>query len=125
VNPNSTSANASFTLFTTDDIVAHFKEVTGIDDAHITSLNVFPTLTQDNFMISYELTQHVDLNIRLYSLSGQMMKDLTADDKSLKEEGRHESSISMKHDQLAPGVYFLQFDYPGFSKTFKIVMLPH
>jgi hypothetical protein len=125
VNPNSTSPNAYFSLYTTDYIIAHFKQTTGIDDAHITSLNVYPTLTQDMFVISYELTQQVDLSIRLYSVSGQMVKDLTADDQGLKDQGRHESSISMKQDQLAPGVYFLRFDYPGFSKTFKIVMLPH
>lgn len=125
VNPNSTSVNAFFTLNATDNIIAHFRLITGIGDVHITSLNVYPTLTQDKFFISYELTQNADLNIRLFSLSGQMVKDLTADDGGLKQEGRHEAAISMKQDQLAPGVYFLQFDYPGFSKTFKIVLLPH
>lgn len=31
----------------------------------------------------------------------------------------------MKEDKLVPGIYFLDFNYPGFSKTFKIVLLPH
>jgi len=125
VNPNSTDPDANFTLFTTDNVVAHFKQSTGINDAHITSLNVYPSLTQDQFRLSYELTNDVDLSVLLYSASGMLVKDLTADDAGMKQQGRHEETISMKNDQLAPGVYFLAFNYPAFSKTFKIVLLPH
>ncbi|MEO5673366.1 MAG: CotH kinase family protein, partial [Chitinophagales bacterium] len=125
VNPNSTSPTAYFSLFTSDNIVAHFKKITGIEESHITSLNVYPTLTRDKFILTYELTRNTDLTINLFSIAGETVKDLTGEDEELKREGRHKSEISMKQDHLSPGVYFLQFTSPGLSKTFKIVMLPY
>ncbi|MCY7411164.1 MAG: CotH kinase family protein, partial [Chitinophagales bacterium] len=125
VNPNSTTPDVYFTLYTFDVITAHFKPYTGITSPNITSLQVYPTLTQDKFNIAYELTDNADLNINVYSLAGQLIKDLTDIDPSLKQQGKHESTVSMKEDDLAPGIYFLQFDQPGYIRTFKIVMLPH
>lgn len=125
VNPNSTDPDAYFTLYTGDNIVAHFRQSVGIDEPHITSLQVYPSLTQDQFHLTYELTDAVELNVRLYNLSGSLVKDLTAENTSLAQQGRHETTVSMKEDKLVPGIYFLDFNYPGFSKTFKIVLLPH
>jgi hypothetical protein len=60
VNPNSTDPNVYFTLATGDDIVAHFKSLTGIDEVNVGSLSVFPTLTADQFHLSYEMLKQTD-----------------------------------------------------------------
>ncbi|MBK9733039.1 MAG: CotH kinase family protein [Chitinophagaceae bacterium] len=124
VNPNSTDPNVYFVLATGDDVLAHFKALVGIDDIDVTSLSVYPTLTTDQFHLSYELINAVDLKVRLYSLSGQLVQDLIQEDGSLAQPGLHDLNISMKDKDLTPGMYFLQFDFPGFSKTFKLVLLP-
>src|SRR5262249_45834545 len=94
VNPNSTDPNVYFTIATGDDIVAHFKELTGIDELTVTSLSVFPTLTTDQFQVSFDLKNQVDLKIRLYSLSGVLVKDWVSDDRSLQLPGHHEVNVS-------------------------------
>jgi hypothetical protein len=87
-------------------------------------LQIYPTLTTDQFHITYELKESVDLRIRLFSLSGQLVNDLTKADGGLTQPGTHDVNVSMKAENLAAGIYFLQFDYPGFSKNFKLVLLP-
>lgn len=124
VNPNSTDPNVYFTLASGDDVIAHFASLVGIDEADVTSLSVYPTLTTDQFHLTYELKNDVDLRIQLYSLSGQLVKNLTKEDGSLQQPGTHDVNVSMKNENLSPGVYFLQFEYPGFNKTFKLVLLP-
>ena len=124
VNPNSTDPNVYFTIATGDDIVAHFTELTGIDETNVTSLEVYPTLTTDQFHLAFDLKEFVDLKVQLYSLSGQLVKDLVKEDGSLQQPGNHEMNVSMKMEDLSPGVYFLKFTYPGFSKTFKLVLMP-
>jgi hypothetical protein len=125
MNPNSTEPDAYFTLYSPDNIIAHFRQSVGIDDPNVTSLQVFPSLTQDQFYVSYELTDQVDISIRLLSLSGMLVRDFAAENPGINEPGRHQLNASMKNDGLAAGVYFLDFSYPGFSKTFKIILLPH
>jgi hypothetical protein len=125
VNPNSTEPDAYFTLFTGDAVVAHFRQSVGINEPNITSLQLYPSLTHDQFHLSYELTAEADLSVKLFSLSGNMLMNLTGDDAGLKQQGKHERTVSMKDTGLPPGIYFLDFAYPGFNKTFKIVLLPH
>lgn len=124
VNPNSTDPNVYFSLASGDAVLAHFKTLVGIDDIEVSSLYVYPTLTNDQFQVSYELLNPVDLRINLYSLSGQLVQDLTAEDGSLTQPGLHDLHVSMKERNLSPGMYFLQFEFPGFKKTFKLVLLP-
>ncbi|MBA2406893.1 MAG: CotH kinase family protein, partial [Chitinophagales bacterium] len=124
VNPNSTDPEVYFTLALGDYVVAHFKTLTGIDEMNLSSLSVYPTLTSDHFQINYEVNQDVSLAIKMYSLSGQMVKDLAQQDGSINQPGSHNLSVSMQDDNLSPGIYFLRFEYPGFSKTFKVVLIP-
>lgn len=124
VNPNSTDPNVYFLLASGDAVMAHFKTLVGIDDIDVASLAVYPTLTTDAFHLSYELKNTVDLKIRLYSLSGQLVQDLILEDGSLAQTGLHDLNVSMKERDLTPGMYFLQFEFPGFNKTFKLVLLP-
>ena len=124
VNPNSTDPNVYFSLASGDAVLGHFKTLVGIDDIEVSSLYVYPTLTSDQFQLSFELKNQVDLRINLYTLSGQLVKDLIADDGSLTQPGIHNLNVSMKDKDLAPGMYMLQFAFPGFNKTFKLVLLP-
>lgn len=125
VNPNSTDPNVYFVLASGDAVLAHFKTLVGIEEADVASLAVYPSLTADQFHLTYELKKPVGLSVKLYSLSGQKVTNLLGEDASLSVPGLHDLNISMKQYDLAPGMYFLQFDYPGFSKTFKLVLLPH
>ncbi|MCS6991515.1 MAG: CotH kinase family protein [Chitinophagales bacterium] len=124
LNPNSTSAAATFALFGSDQIIAHFEKSTGISNGTLTEVMAFPTLTHDRFTVAYRLLEPQPLQMRLLTPSGLELRNLTAENPSLTQPGQHRIEISLNELRLPAGMYLLEMSYPGFHQTFKMVLLP-
>ncbi|MBI4052297.1 MAG: T9SS type A sorting domain-containing protein [Elusimicrobia bacterium] len=85
--------------------------------------NVFNPRKGQKATVKYELLQAGNMNLKLYTLSGQLVKVLfdgaaPAGKGSVDWEG-----INDFGDTVASGIYLLRMEAPGFTKTQKIVVI--
>lgn len=79
---------------------------TGIAQAITPELNasdIYPNPTADEAFITFELTKPADVNIRIYTATGQLVSDRMA------QLGEGVQQVEINTDDLRGGIYFVQF----------------
>jgi YbbR domain-containing protein len=83
----------------------------------LTGFNVYPTITNDNFNVTFDLIQSSNVTITLVSMQGQVVRTF-ANEESL-NEGAFKRSFDV--NGLATGVYLVRLQIGNSSVVSKIV----
>lgn len=96
----------------------------GIDESSITSgieidFHLYPNPASMGIAnISYNINRSSSVNIKIYSIAGQIVQDLALGKKSF---GQHEETIDVT--ELQVGTYFVSLVVDGYQKTERLVLL--
>jgi hypothetical protein len=85
-----------------DTIVEYGGCPVGVDEININNLNVFPNPSSGEFVISFETSKPEDIQIRIYDVLGQLIKEETA----IKNTGKYSQQINLAN--VSKGIYILQ-----------------
>lgn len=122
-NPNNTATDVTFTLSSSDTIIAHFNFVTSVADQQIhasePTVSVYPTVINDGATVEYYLPVEAAVTIRIFTLSGQEVANVTTPEWSNKP-GTYSVKMNL-NSKLAQGIYLLDFTAGSFNKTIKLV----
>ncbi len=126
VNPNSTNQTVNFTIFDQDTVIAHYKNLVGIEYEITNSswLNVYPTLVTNDLSIEYTLTRSMEIEISLFDVNGKMIADLLSGNSADLTTGSHKLNFNLQEYNITPGVYFVRFRTPYEDRNEKVVFIP-
>lgn len=121
--PDSTERKARIRLENPDTLTAVFTQVTATNELQSgIALNVFPNPATNQLTIKYELDQPMEVNISLYSITGQ--KVLTLDNQNNKQAvGVHVQEIDIVKPQLPTGVYILKLQASQHQMARKVTIV--
>ena len=125
MNPTPFASAGYFSLANTENAVAHFKLVNGIDDINNNALNmaVIPNVTSSMTTVSYQLTENAgDLSAALYSVTGELIADLSGIVSPAL--GEHSFTLDLTSYHLAAGMYMLEMKANNQTVTQRIMMMP-
>ena len=81
------------------------------------SFSIMSNIVSDNLIITYELPQKTDVNIKIINITGRIEKSI---DIKQNEPGFYIKKIN---ECLPQGLYFIKLEAGGFEKTSKIVIV--
>lgn len=87
-----------------------------------TNMTAFPTVTSDVLTIAYQLPENMEVQMKLFNITGQLMADLLPDN-MVHEWGIYDLEFNFRSYGLAPGMYFIYFKTPDFRKVTKIIYM--
>jgi hypothetical protein len=123
---NHTFANADSTfaylnLSAPDTIVAHFSKTSSSAEEPgerlQPSINVTPTLFQNDLTVSFLLPEKSKVHVQLFNLLGNQVAQFNLGEMA----GKGATHLDLGNESLKPGVYFLKCSIGSFEKTFKLV----
>ncbi|PCH90842.1 MAG: hypothetical protein COB85_09870 [Bacteroidetes bacterium] len=121
ISPSTDSASARITLSQSDTLVAVFTPPVGIyNPENGFGFSSYPAIVNSHLNVQYELNEEMEVSLKLYSLYGVEVVNFS-NINGQKESGNYEVRLSL-NDDLAPGVYFLQFRADEKEETTKIVV---
>ena len=107
-------------ITSSDTLIAHFNQT----PVYIPELskNTFdaiasPSAFSKETQISFSLPEAVDLNIGLYSLTGQLMFMLKGDNLP---KGNNMLTLNLSGKGIQPGMYLLNFKGENINKTLRL-----
>ena len=120
ITPNVNTDKAAITFTQADTLVAVFGFASSTwEPGNGLSLSVNPTLVSDQVRVDYTLPESMPVYIALYALTGQKMLDLTAEGGA----GQHTATLNLVDNNLAAGVYLLDFQAGGNRKSVKLTVV--
>lgn len=120
ITPNVNTDKAAITFTQADTLVAVFGFASSTwEPGNSLSLSVNPTLVSDQVRVDYTLPESMPVYIALYALTGQKMLDLTAEGGA----GQHTTTLNLADNNLAAGVYLLDFQAGGNRKSVKLTVV--
>ncbi len=84
------------------------------------SISIYPNPANDQFTLKYNLAKSVDVDIRIYDLTGKEIKIL---DQGIKDKGNNQKTFSPSTEKIQKGVYFVKFKFNQIVFTRKLVIL--
>lgn len=84
------------------------------------NISIYPNPANDLFTIKYNLAKSVDVDIRIYDLTGKEIKIL---DQGIKDKGNNQKTINPSTEKIHKGVYFVKFKFNQIVYTRKLVIL--
>lgn len=125
LNPNTTSANVSFSLVGADSIVAHFisntalPEVPGMNP----SVGVSPSVFTASTVVSFYIPEPAPVTVKLFSMLGAEVLATEAEGKVM-TPGKYEMELNLGGSSLPAGIYLLDFRAGNYQKSIKIIYTP-
>lgn len=122
---DSTLAQNSLTLTQPDTIIAVFNYEppmpSGTQDPFSGGfeVSVLPTVFNEQFTVSYQLTEPGLVSMRLLDVAGKEVANLFANEKI--PAGQHLFGFNAEQRSLAAGVYLLNINVDGAQRTLKLV----
>ena len=122
--PDANSENASVVLTQADTLIAIFELETSVKDVIDGSdikLEVFPSPTNNIVNISYTLESSGMVQLSIYDVLGQKVKEFPATYRTGKEN--HKQSISLKEGQNPTGTYIIRIDTEQGTANRKVIFV--
>jgi hypothetical protein len=89
-----------------------------IDLSSVDDVLIYPNPVQHTETLEYTLDQDETLNIKLYDITGQLIKVFVSQSK--RSKGAHTESLHFD-DNMIPGIYFLRISTNNGSLSIKII----
>ena len=107
VNPDPFATDVYFALTTLENVMAHFRLGTSIDEQidGVAAFNVVPSLTQGNINVLFDMNTGGDVVVELYSVTGVRMASLS---NGYQGVGSHTQSFNLDDFNLSSGMYFVR-----------------
>lgn len=122
-NPDPFTIDVFFALADIENVVAHFKGGTSIENQETNiSLNVVPSITSGQVTINYQLTENADnIIVELFSVTGQLITQINNAQIISGAQGDHSVSINLNDYTIADGMYFIKLTADTQSMNERIV----
>jgi len=118
--PDETTRKATITLTESDTLIAVFGLPTStVDINDRLSVNVYPNPANDFISIEYELSSASDVELKLYSITGQEIVYFSMAS-GKQNAGSHREKLFLNKQSIPSGMYFLIINVNGAEKGFKI-----
>ncbi|HRI58722.1 MAG TPA: CotH kinase family protein [Saprospiraceae bacterium] len=119
IAPNADTDKAFITFTEADTLIAVFGFPSSTwEPGNGLSLSVNPTLATDHVSVEYALPGQMPVRIALYSIVGQKVVDLQSEGSA----GEHTTLIDLSGNDIAAGVYLLDFQAGENQKSVKITV---
>lgn len=125
IAPNSLADTASLVLNSSDTIVAHFINPSGIASAasNQLGLSIYPSVVSSVATVKFALAEAAAVSIKLISTEGKVLGNILNSD-GKKAAGGYSIQLDMKATQLGAGIYFVTIEAGKYRKTVKLVYAP-
>lgn len=109
-NPDPFTTNVFFALSDVEDAVAHFRQITSIQNNDFTlSMTAVPSITNGPVQVQYGLSVAQDqMQLQLFNATGQLIADLSADAFVSGAQGEHVVQLDLTKYGLADGMYMIR-----------------
>ncbi|HNA57469.1 MAG TPA: CotH kinase family protein [Chitinophagales bacterium] len=109
-NPDPFAPDIFFALSDIENAVAHFRLKTSVEENGVSvSMTAVPSVTAGPVQVHYGLSAAQDnMQLTVYSLTGQLIADLGADQLISGAQGEHIVSVDLNQYHLANGMYFIR-----------------
>ena len=84
-------------------------------------IQVFPNPSNDFFTIKYETQQNEQISISLINTEGKKIKTIVSHS-FIHPEGEHQIVFNIKENNLAIGMYFIEFKTSNYTNTIKLIV---
>ena len=120
VNPDPFSTEVYFALTTLENVVAHYRLSTSIDQNidGLTSFSVVPSLTQGDIQVQFDMNTSDNVLIDLYSITGTKVANLYSGNMG---SGQHNNTYNLDDYAIAGGIYFVRIQANGIAYNQQIM----
>ena len=124
VNPDPFTTDVYFAIADLENVVAHYRLANAIEDEAVSgiSLNVVPTITSGQIMISYSLDQPQDnLLLEVYSVTGEKITEINNASLLSGAQGDHSIALNLNDYNLADGMYFIRISAGNAAMNERVI----
>lgn len=109
-NPDPFTLDVFFALSDEENAVAHFRQLTSIQENGLElSMTAVPSVTSGPIQVHYGLSAaQENMQLQLFSLTGQMIADLTQEAFVSGTQGQHVVQLDLTKYNLADGMYMIR-----------------
>jgi hypothetical protein len=125
INPNNLADSANLVLSSSDTIVAHFINPSGIASASSNQLglSIFPSVVSSIATVKFALAEASAVSIKLISTEGKVLGNILNSD-TKRAAGGYSMQFDLKATPLVAGIYFVAIEAGNYRKTVKLVYAP-